>query len=162
MTPLQQEPSAHAPWMRTIFGRAFISGIPSWSFPDDRADPTMPSSPVGRYPQRYCTSDKALRRARPPPRALVHEREEKPLAVPKIKFFYLNGPWWHIPESLRARRTCAVRLRIPRLQPCSARWPQDTTAKGPEMNVPGMNDQRDLEGLSALVTGATSGIGRAA
>ena len=36
------------------------------------------------------------------------------------------------------------------------------TAKGPEMNVPGMNDQRDLEGLSALVTGATSGIGRAA
>ena len=30
------------------------------------------------------------------------------------------------------------------------------------MNVPGMNGQRDLEGLSALVTGATSGIGRAA
>src|SRR4029077_9345589 len=30
-----------------------------------------------------------------------------------------------------------------------------------EMNVHGMNDQRDLEGLSALVTGATSGIGRA-
>jgi NAD(P)-dependent dehydrogenase (short-subunit alcohol dehydrogenase family) len=30
------------------------------------------------------------------------------------------------------------------------------------MNVPPMNDQRDLEGLSALVTGATSGIGRAA
>jgi NAD(P)-dependent dehydrogenase (short-subunit alcohol dehydrogenase family) len=30
------------------------------------------------------------------------------------------------------------------------------------MNVPGMNDQRDLAGLSALVTGATSGIGRAA
>ena len=27
------------------------------------------------------------------------------------------------------------------------------------MNVPVMNDQRDLEGLSALVTGATSGIG---
>src|SRR5580658_6469077 len=26
MTPLQHEPSAHAPWMRTIFGRAFISG----------------------------------------------------------------------------------------------------------------------------------------
>jgi hypothetical protein len=24
MTPLQQEPSAHAPWMRTIFGRVFI------------------------------------------------------------------------------------------------------------------------------------------
>src|SRR6201982_2860842 len=49
-----------------------------------------------------------------------------------------------------------------RPRPCSARWPQDTTAKGPEMNVPGRNDQRDLEGLSALVTGATSGIGRAA
>ena len=31
MTPLQHEPSAHAPWMRTIFGRVFISGIPSWS-----------------------------------------------------------------------------------------------------------------------------------
>jgi NAD(P)-dependent dehydrogenase (short-subunit alcohol dehydrogenase family) len=30
------------------------------------------------------------------------------------------------------------------------------------MNVPGTNDQRDLEGLSALITGATSGIGRAA
>jgi uncharacterized protein YbjT (DUF2867 family) len=30
------------------------------------------------------------------------------------------------------------------------------------MNVPGISDQRDLEGLSALVTGATSGIGRAA
>ena len=30
------------------------------------------------------------------------------------------------------------------------------------MNVPGMNDERDLEGLSALVTGGTSGIGRAA
>jgi NAD(P)-dependent dehydrogenase (short-subunit alcohol dehydrogenase family) len=30
------------------------------------------------------------------------------------------------------------------------------------MNVPGMNEQRDLEGLGALVTGATSGIGRAA
>src|SRR3984957_15655780 len=30
------------------------------------------------------------------------------------------------------------------------------------MNVPGMTGQRDLEGLSALVTGATSGIGRAA
>ena len=30
------------------------------------------------------------------------------------------------------------------------------------MNVPPMNDQRYLEGLSALVTGATSGIGRAA
>src|ERR1700756_365915 len=48
-----------------------------------------------------------------------------------------------------------------RPRPCSARWPQDTTAKGSEMSVPGMNDQRDLEGLSALVTGATSGIGRA-
>jgi NAD(P)-dependent dehydrogenase (short-subunit alcohol dehydrogenase family) len=30
------------------------------------------------------------------------------------------------------------------------------------MNVPVMNGQRDLEGLSALVTGATTGIGRAA
>jgi hypothetical protein len=30
------------------------------------------------------------------------------------------------------------------------------------MNVPGMNAERDLEGLSALVTGATSSIGRAA
>jgi len=25
MTPLQQEPSAHAPWMRTMFGRVFIA-----------------------------------------------------------------------------------------------------------------------------------------
>ena len=30
------------------------------------------------------------------------------------------------------------------------------------MNIPGMNGQRDLEGIVALVTGATSGIGRAA
>jgi NAD(P)-dependent dehydrogenase (short-subunit alcohol dehydrogenase family) len=30
------------------------------------------------------------------------------------------------------------------------------------MNVSGISDQRDLEGLSALVAGATSGIGRAA
>src|SRR5260370_37020928 len=30
MTPLQQEPSAHAPWMRTMFGRVFISGFLSW------------------------------------------------------------------------------------------------------------------------------------
>src|ERR1700751_3699393 len=30
MTPLQQEPSAHAPCHRTMFGRVFISGIPSW------------------------------------------------------------------------------------------------------------------------------------
>src|SRR5260370_11082051 len=34
--------------------------------------------------------------------------------------------------------------------------------RDPEMDARGMNDQRDLEGLSALVTGATSGIGRAA
>src|SRR5690242_19253333 len=31
MTPLQHEPSAQAPWMRTMFGRVFISGFPSWS-----------------------------------------------------------------------------------------------------------------------------------
>ena len=30
------------------------------------------------------------------------------------------------------------------------------------MEGPDMNQQRDLEGISALVTGATSGIGRAA
>src|SRR5258707_9890709 len=30
MTPLQLEPSAHAPWMRTMFGRVFISGVLSW------------------------------------------------------------------------------------------------------------------------------------
>src|SRR6185295_20360031 len=38
MTPLQQEPSAHAPWMRTIFGRAFISEIPSRSCLVGRSD----------------------------------------------------------------------------------------------------------------------------
>src|SRR5216684_2116507 len=31
MTALQHEPSAHAPWMRTMFGRVLISGVPSWS-----------------------------------------------------------------------------------------------------------------------------------
>src|ERR1700751_5820041 len=29
MTPLQEEPSAHAPWTSTMFGRAFISVFPS-------------------------------------------------------------------------------------------------------------------------------------
>src|SRR5579859_8149571 len=73
MTPLQHEPSAHAPWMRTIFGRAFISGNPS-SFPDDRADPTMPSSPAGRYPQHYCTSDTAKTTGRSEDQILLSER----------------------------------------------------------------------------------------
>src|SRR6476646_1956176 len=31
MTPLQQEPSAPAPWMRTMFGRVLISGFLSWA-----------------------------------------------------------------------------------------------------------------------------------
>src|SRR5690349_15675419 len=31
MTPLQQEPSAHAPWTSTMFGRAFICVVPSRS-----------------------------------------------------------------------------------------------------------------------------------
>src|SRR6266567_5946469 len=31
MTPLQLEPSAHAPWTSTMFGRAFISVLPSRS-----------------------------------------------------------------------------------------------------------------------------------
>src|SRR6476646_5654450 len=31
MTPLQQEPSVPAPWMRTMFGRVFILGFLSWS-----------------------------------------------------------------------------------------------------------------------------------
>src|SRR5689334_22932482 len=30
MTPLQHEPSAQAPWIRTIFGRVFMSGFLSW------------------------------------------------------------------------------------------------------------------------------------
>src|SRR5579862_2676011 len=31
---------------------------------------------------------------------------------------------------------CAVTLRIPRLRPYSAQWPQDTTAKGPRDERP--------------------------
>src|SRR4029077_9907394 len=31
MTPLQLEPSAPAPWTSTMFGRVFISVVPSWS-----------------------------------------------------------------------------------------------------------------------------------
>src|SRR5437868_9977864 len=30
MTPLQQEPSAHAPWTRTMFGCALIADTPLW------------------------------------------------------------------------------------------------------------------------------------
>ena len=30
MTALQLEPSAHAPWTRTMFGRVFIPVVPSW------------------------------------------------------------------------------------------------------------------------------------
>src|SRR5580704_14007355 len=53
MTPLQQEPSAHAPWMRTIFGRVFISGIPSWSC--RVLWPSCGPRPRRGYPQRDCT-----------------------------------------------------------------------------------------------------------
>src|SRR3984957_16048513 len=79
MTPLQHEPSAHAPWMRTMFGRAFISEIPSslWLV----VTLTLPPSPAGRYPQRYCTSDMAIPRFGARPAVFVHGRREKPRAV---------------------------------------------------------------------------------
>src|SRR5580700_12252419 len=51
MTPLQLEPSAHAPWMRTMFGRAFISG----SLRGRVLRPSCGARPRPGYPQHYCT-----------------------------------------------------------------------------------------------------------
>src|SRR5580658_5455752 len=99
MTPLQHEPSAHAPWMRTIFGRAFISGVPSRSFPDNQADPTMPSSPAGRYPQHYCTSYDQQGHARG--RSSISEKKNHRRS--ENQFLLSERRWWHIPENLRAR-----------------------------------------------------------
>jgi NAD(P)-dependent dehydrogenase (short-subunit alcohol dehydrogenase family) len=86
---------------------------------------------------------------------------QKPRAVRKIKFFYPNGRWWHIPGNCEPRK-----VQSGDGYPGCGLAPQDghktRPRKDPEMNVPGTNDQRDLDGLSALVTGATSGIGRAA
>lgn len=54
----------------------------------------------------------------------------------------------------------AVMSRIP----TRAAGPHDWELPGQTRSQKGqhMNEQRDLEGLSALVTGATSGIGKAA
>src|SRR5580704_13145538 len=51
MTPLQLEPSAHAPWMRTMFGRAFISG----SLRGRVLRPSCGARPRPGYPQHDCT-----------------------------------------------------------------------------------------------------------
>ena len=61
----------------------FISGIPSWSLPADRADPTMHGRPGAAVSA-----------------ALLHFGNGKnhwPFG--KIKFFYPNDRWWHIPRS---------------------------------------------------------------
>src|SRR5258708_2003142 len=51
MTPLQLEPSAHAPWTSTMFGRAFISVVPSRS----GLTAILRSQTEAGYPQHYCT-----------------------------------------------------------------------------------------------------------
>src|SRR5689334_23117825 len=72
-------------------------GIPSRSFPDDQADPTMPSSPVGRYPQHYCTSDRpTTSKATSSAACLLAGR--RTTGRSGIKFFYPNGQWWHSPK----------------------------------------------------------------
>jgi hypothetical protein len=58
MTALQHDPSAHAPWTRTMLGRIFMSVIP---FLDSRPTTALVSFPVikagarfaGRYDERY-------------------------------------------------------------------------------------------------------------
>src|SRR5216684_9397248 len=52
MTPLQLEPSAHAPWTSTMFGRAFISVLPSRS----GLTAILRSETQAGYPQHDCTS----------------------------------------------------------------------------------------------------------
>ena len=51
MTPLQLEPSAQAPWTSTIFGRVFISVVPSRS----GLTAILRSETEAGYPQHYCT-----------------------------------------------------------------------------------------------------------
>jgi hypothetical protein len=80
----------------------------------------------------------------------------------KIKFFHPNGRWWHIPGNWRARRNVQSGYGYPGRGLAPQDGHKTRPRRDPEMSVPGMNDQRDLEGLSALITGATSGIGRAA
>src|ERR1700757_199952 len=65
-------------------------GIPSRSFPDDPADPTMTSSPVGRYPQRYCTSDKPTT-SKAMSWAVCLLAGRRATGRSGIKFFYPNG-----------------------------------------------------------------------
>ena len=40
MTPLQQDPSAQAPWTRTMFGRPFIVALPSSELWKRRVSPS--------------------------------------------------------------------------------------------------------------------------
>src|SRR5579862_8186209 len=129
--------------MRTIFGRAFISGIPF--------------AVVSRLRNR---SDYAFQPGGTVSAALLHfgassVSERKTTVVRKIKIFYPKGRWWHIPQNLRARN-----VQSDYGYPGYGLAPQDGHGTRPRRD-PDMSDQRDLEGLSALVTGATSGIGRA-
>src|SRR5579863_6379500 len=130
MTPLQQEPSAHAPWMRTIFGRAFISGS---------------------LRSRFQIADYALQPAGAVSAALLHFgassiSERKTTVVRKITIFYPNGRWWRIPENLRARNVQSD-YGYPGCGLAPHNGHETRPRRDPEMNVPGMNDQRDLEGL---------------
>src|SRR4029077_10231190 len=91
MTPLQQEPSAPAPWMRTMFGRVFISGFLSWSclvailrgkaaagvsaallhFADACCAAGVaipPVSPAGKEPRNFGLDPRRAARGRPPAR----------------------------------------------------------------------------------------------
>jgi hypothetical protein len=48
MTALQQEPSAPAPWTRTIFGRGLISGVPYWAGRGENLSAAVLLKPRGR------------------------------------------------------------------------------------------------------------------
>src|SRR5690349_14517043 len=92
-TPLQHEPSAHAPWMRTIFGRAFISGSLGRLFrmtDQIRRPYAEQATPAGTHPLAG----------------------RKTTGRSEIRFFCPKGRWWDIPGNWRARRTRPPAARL--------------------------------------------------
>src|SRR5579859_621421 len=142
MTPLQHEPSAHAPWMRTIFGRVFTSGSLRGRF-------QMTKQIRLCLPARWdgIRSTTALRITRYDEQGRARGRsrisERKTTAVRKINFFYPNGGWWRISGTRRARNVQS-RYGYPGGGLAPHNGHKTRPRKGPEMNVPGMSDQRDL------------------
>src|SRR5690348_1402619 len=154
MTPLQQEPSAHAPWMRTIFGRAFISGSLRGRFQMTKQIRLCLSARWGGI--RNATALRISRydkQGHVVGRLPISEKNHWPFGK---SIFYPNGQWWHIPEkSPLASAMCSQVTDTPAAV-LLGKMATGHAVKGPGMNVSGISDQRDFEGISALVTGATS------